>query len=344
MLDASIGDPSKRTRMSSSGLGMDQTVTPARGDLSKGLSSRLHSPYLNKTVQDSTGNGSDPSSTATDVATRSQPAAAAQSDPAPRPETVSTVNLKIPPFYIQDPALWFLQVESQFITQRVTSERSRFHHVVGALQPEMAMQIRDLLLNPPSDHPYTHLKEALVQRTSASAQHRINQLLSAEELGDQKPSNLLRRLQQLAGDTPVDSQFLKELFMKRLPDQCRVVLAASRESDIQQLSLLADRVMEVMPPHVRAVTVPEPVAEPLAELRAEVAALRREMQDLSTRGRSASRSPTRNYGRSRSSSQSRKSSGLCWYHDKFGDNARRCVPPCARAATFVQPSNSQAGR
>ena len=73
------------------------------------------------------------------------------------------------------------------------------------------MQIRDLLLNPPSDHPYTHLKEALVQRTSASAQHRINQLLSAEELGDQKPSTLLRRLQQLAGDTPVDSQFLKEL-------------------------------------------------------------------------------------------------------------------------------------
>ena len=122
---------------------MDQAVTPARGDLSKGLFSRLHSPYLNKTVQDSTGNGSDPSSTATDVATRSQPAAAAQSDPAPRPETVSTVNLKIPPFYIQDPALWFLQVESQFITQRVTSERSRFHHVVGALQPEMAMQMID---------------------------------------------------------------------------------------------------------------------------------------------------------------------------------------------------------
>ena len=253
-------------------------------------------------------------------------------------QTLSAVQVKIPPFYPQDPTLWFLQVESQFITQRVTSERSKFHYVVGALQPDTVVLVRDLLLNPPAEEPYTQLKQQLIQRTSTSSQQRIQQLLSAEELGDQKPSHLLRRLQQLAGDTPVEASFLRELFLQRLPSQCRLVLAASQDTDVNNLATLADRIMEVMPPQLRPVTSPPAAEEPnhLAELRSEIAALREELHSMPRRGRSRSRP------RSSSPASRSGSAQLCWYHLRYGDKARKCTSPCARQPS--ESSNSQASR
>ena len=65
----------------------------------------------------------------------------------------------------------------------------------------------------------------------------MEQLFSAEELGDRKPTQLLCRLQQLAGDTPgADGNFLRELFL-RLPSNVRMVLASTR-SDCPSTNLL----------------------------------------------------------------------------------------------------------
>ena len=69
---------------------------------------------------------------------------------------VSVVNLRLLPFWPADPELGFMQVEAQFSCRRITSQNSRFDHVVASLSPDFAAEVRDLLLRPPADNPTQH--------------------------------------------------------------------------------------------------------------------------------------------------------------------------------------------
>ena len=134
--------------------------------------------------------------------------------PQPPPAHVQAVSLKLPPYWPNDPQIWFAQVEAQFSTRGINAQRTMFDYVVANLTPDIAIEIRDLILRPPEENPYNVLKAQLIKRTAASEQRQLQQLLSTEELGDRKPTQLLRRLQQLAGDTPglLDGTSLKSCF------------------------------------------------------------------------------------------------------------------------------------
>ena len=160
------------------------------------------------------------------------------------------INLKLPPFWPSDPEIWFAQVEAQFATKGITAQKTKFEYIVASPSPEYATEVRDLILHPPATRPYDSLCDQLVKRTAASDQRRLEQLLHSEELGDRKPSQLLRRMQQLLGDSAAatDSAFVRSLFLQRLPANVRMVLASAADSiSLEDLAQLADRVAEVFP-------------------------------------------------------------------------------------------------
>ena len=175
-------------------------------------------------------------------------------DPSPASASVSAVSLKLPVFWPADPEVWFAQVEAQFTTKGVTAQKTRFDYVIASLSPEFATEVRDVILKPPTDHAYDTLKTQLIKRTAASEQRKLQQLFSGEELGDRKPTQLLRRMQQLVGDklgTADNDSFLRELFLQRLPPNVRMILASSDSAlSLDKLAELADKVAEVALPTV----------------------------------------------------------------------------------------------
>ena len=256
---------------------------------------------------------------------------------------VANVSIKLPPFWPSDPEVWFAQVEAHFTTRRITAQKTRFDYVIASLSHEVATEVRDLILKPPTDTPYATLKEQLIKRTAASEQRRLQQLFNAEELGDRKPSQLLRRMQQLLGDRAgvTDSTFLRELFLQRLPPNVRMVLAStSTTTSLEELAELADKIAEVAAPTIAATSTPSPspqLLEELQQLRTEVKQLQSSFRSLSlqSRGRSTSRSR-----QSSPAPHSSSDSSMCWYHQKYGEAAKKCRSPCS----YTQPSNDLAGR
>lgn len=307
---------------------------------------------------------------------RSLSAPQAPSQPRQQPEvaerSVSSITFRLPQYWPGDPQLWFAQAEAHFANHRITNPRVKYNVVVSSLAPEYATEIRDLLIAP-ADEPYKVLKEALTARTQKSDQARLRELLSTADVGDRKPTRVLRRMQQLLGTKNLDATILRELFVQRLPSTVQLILAATPASlSLDELASLADKVVESTAGSASAVHAIAPVdthtssrastynqggAERTSSVdRAELTQLRHEVEKLSTvvysltsddtgapRGRPRQRSATpTSRSRSRGSeSRTRDPDGeVCWYHRTYGDKAKKCRQPCSHMS---QSGNGKAG-
>ncbi|BHF74063.1 hypothetical protein SprV_0401714700 [Sparganum proliferum] len=104
---------------------------------------------------------------------------------------------------------------------------------------------------PPTEAPYTALKEALISRISLSTQKRLQRLISEEDLGDRKHTQLLRCLEQLTDGQKLDATMFKQLFLQRLPPSVQAVLAPNiPSSTVQMLAETADRILQYYHPPV----------------------------------------------------------------------------------------------
>ncbi|GFT80134.1 transposon Tf2-9 polyprotein [Trichonephila clavipes] len=122
--------------------------------------------------------------------------------------------VKIPPFNFNDPQLWFSTCERTFalgVPKAITDTFTKFNYIVSNLPPEAAAIVRDLIITPDETDPYRAIKAQLIQRTGESSQQEIRKLLTGEELGDRKPSELLRTMNRRAASHNVP----KELIYKK---------------------------------------------------------------------------------------------------------------------------------
>ncbi|XP_037579476.1 uncharacterized protein LOC119462201 [Dermacentor silvarum] len=168
----------------------------------------------------------------------------------------TTPNSDVTPNHTQsDSELWFLSVEPLFRRHRVTSQIARYYYVIVALATAVIAIVRDILRSPPPDTPYDTLKTELIRRTTESEQRRLQQLLTAEELSDRKPTELLRRMRHLIGDqsAALDASILRELLPQRLPQQVRMILGVSSTETPDSLAQMAGKIMDVGTPAISVI-------------------------------------------------------------------------------------------
>ncbi|BHF75804.1 hypothetical protein SprV_0501890100 [Sparganum proliferum] len=79
----------------------------------------------------------------------------------------------LPSVWLGDIALWPRIVESRLALRQISLEDTKFPYVVAVLSMDIATDLRDIIDCPPTEAPYTALKEALISGIYLSTQKRL---------------------------------------------------------------------------------------------------------------------------------------------------------------------------
>lgn len=234
---------------------------------------------------------------------------------------VFRVGVKPPTFCKEQPDIYFIQMESQFAVAGIKLDNTMYHHVISSLEPQYLLQVADIIRNPPLNGKYDAVKKSLIAEYTDSDHRKLRKLIKEIELGDLKPSQLLKRMKDLAGNK-ISDDALKSLWMERLPETVRSIVTIV-DGNSAQMALQADKLMEVQNyPTISTVQQDSTLKAEIEELRNQIRYMRTNQHD---RGRSSDRNQQQ---RNRSKSRTKVRFPFCKFHYRFGDKARKCEEPC----------------
>ena len=226
---------------------------------------------------------------------------------------INQTSVKLPEFWTKSPAVWFARIEAQFNTKNISQDQTKYDYVVSALDANTAEEIQHILLNPPTTGKYESLKNELNKTFGKSQFERDSELLNINGLGDRRPSALLRKINALNNDP----QTLKRaIFLANLPSEIRNVLVAQHFTDTEQLAAAADRVWESQSYNINHIRCP-PMSPASPIMHNE------EIDSVDA--------ISANHKSRRPRQQSKRSTSppsICFYHTRFGLDARKCQGNC----------------
>ncbi|GFO11982.1 retrovirus-related pol polyprotein [Plakobranchus ocellatus] len=199
--------------------------------------------------------------------------------------SIETVPLKLPTFWTTCPSAWFAQTEAQFALRGITADETNYYHVVTALDAATASRSLAVISSPPPTCKYSSIKSFLTDAYELSEAEKAAMLLDIKELGDSKSSEVMDKTLALLGDHWPCFLF-RYIFLQLLPEATRAPLAnSSNNSDYRALAKEADNLYHSLTPNITVCTT---VQQPI-KLHADLSEI----------------------------------DSICWFHRKFGSNARR---------------------
>ena len=221
---------------------------------------------------------------------------------------VAPVSIKLPVFWPTEPRAWFVQTDAQFTVKKITSDSTKYAHLVAALDKETTVRILDWLEAPPvaAGTRYDALTAILMGTLSLTRRERAQKLNDLGQLGDELPSKRYDRMRAIRGTESAELLW-EELFLRQLPDDVQRQLANENMSDMKAFAKKADGIIlatkrsasiNIVRPQTPRSPSPRPKPKPAAD-------------------------------------------GLCWAHRRFGKEANRCRLPesCKMAGNAMERRN-----
>lgn len=265
-----------------------------------------------------------------------------------------TIANRLPELWPSNVKIWLLHIESILVPQKISDE-AMYQTVIAKLRMQDLEQVSDIISNPPENNKYKMLKERLIQVYEESEHQQFKKLMEGIELGDNKPSHLLRKMKELAGNK-ISEQAMKFLWGSHLPKAIRTVLAIHEKEDLNKLAEMADRIMLENDSYQSVKYIDEIKQTPqqtenfqmlhhmIMELsnKFERMSVQNNNRYTSRRDQYRSSSPHRTRSNSRNNKKyAQKPTGLCYYHYRFKSQATRCKQPCSWQTQNKQSDNQK---
>ena len=236
---------------------------------------------------------------------------------------LAALNVTLPAFTPNNASSWFKRVEALFRIKGINNTNRQADYVIGALPAETFTRLADWLDEQASDEvEYRAVKTAILQECEMSPEEKSQRLLELlrTPLGDQRPSDAFREIRALTKMTKPDGtteilDLSRVLWMTRLPADIRTHLTDFASRSPSDLIRLADSVRGTS-------RLAQPVTAAASVCQAEdsdgddvvLAAQQRRPSSKSSTRRAVSDASSKTY---------------CYFHKRFGRDARNCREPCS---------------
>ncbi|XP_014787030.1 uncharacterized protein LOC106881234 [Octopus bimaculoides] len=229
-----------------------------------------------------------------------------------------------------------------FISSNIHSVQSKLHIALTGIPSPLAISVRVMITETPSDMTYETVKAEVLRRNSPSVESKFRTLLQDKHLEDRTPSFC-----DESESCPIahmrGQAFVKQLFFSRIPSNVHSILSPMMEhTALEQLAASADRIMEFSgaPSSADNVVTSSSSSRDCttsalddiqsSEILRAIRELTRQVSHM-CRNRSSSRdhSAARTRYRSFSGARAFPAPSICWYHRKFKDQADTRTQPCS---------------
>ena len=239
--------------------------------------------------------------------------------------TINATSVRLPTFSPNQPLTWFRRAERHFSLKKITSSATQADYTLEVLPEAVFQQISPWLDTQPAEIQYPDLKAKLLKEFCPTSSVRTRRILVLPQNppADLTPTQLwheINTLRQLPGldenSKPKLLDLAKEIWLLCLAPQVRCALSNTDNADIQML------MEEAQQRHEAHTAARRPPSNRFGS--SDVSAVHRPRQ-------SSENTPFVKNGFS-------PENFVCWYHRRFGDNARKCLKDCN-----YKPKNSSAG-
>jgi hypothetical protein len=238
--------------------------------------------------------------------------AGTQSEPAADFNISRPQDVKLPEFWPHAPALWFSRAECMFRLRNVDDEVLKYCSVVASLPHEVLRQVADLLDVNKLVQPYVQLKERLMSSHELTPVQRAEKVMQMPDLGGQKPSQLLAAMLEWCPRGEEGSPFFVAAFLRRLPNELRILLGHDDFSDMKAVAQKADALWQLCPKSEQLAAI----ASCADDAEGTIAGV----GQRSAKDRSAGQA-------AKKKANNKKNVVYCWRHHQFGEKAYSCADP-----------------
>ena len=160
--------------------------------------------------------------------------------PTEEPKSVAATAVKLPVFWLEDPELWFAQVECVFNNRqpKITRDETKYNYVCEVLPARVIAKVRHVILSEvPEAEKYTLMKDQLLKsfgQKSVTKQAELLDMVTNPSMGDNIPSDVLLRIRNLSSSSYKDVE--RAIFLLHLPPVVRTALASSKATTNDQLA------------------------------------------------------------------------------------------------------------
>ena len=295
-----------------------------------------------------------------------------------RDVTALTRKPELPTFDSANIEIWIRRIDNAFTRAAITSVKDKFAFLESKIGTAVDPKITEFLcVNAPTTSTWDDFLSYLRKRYGRTKRQQVQSLISGTEFDGLHPSAVCAMMREKAGSVTIDD-IIKEQIYRRLPVELQRQLAQEAETMTStEFSELADSYFDKdgRPIHATAASTgvnnigggvsnasfnPNASSNSSSTASCFTTAFENDQSDINAiRARQGQKQAYNNNKRSNNNNNNNnnnntdrfnskespkiKTNGLCFYHDKFGEDSRNCSTGCKRWSAH-QSGKGRAGK